>query len=131
MKQQLKKFSVAQLEQDLNSGLTRQDLADKYDMPKLQIIKLLNHAGLSSKRSKRITFEITDDLPEMITTKRPEKSTDEELSLKTEIRRIRGRELELEEALKTVRNKEQLLISITNKLMENIKKLQEVDVEIE
>lgn len=58
----VKKLSISELKDDLlKRGLTRKEIAKKYDLPIGQIIQALEQTGLSKIRPKKIMFEIVDD----------------------------------------------------------------------
>ena len=54
-------LTISGLREDLNNGLTRPQLADKYNLPMTQIAKAIKQAGLSGKRAITKKFELIDD----------------------------------------------------------------------
>lgn len=60
MKEVVKMTKSGVLE-DINNGLTRKEMAEKYKLSPQQISKALNKVGLKGVKAKSIKFEITDD----------------------------------------------------------------------
>ena len=64
------KLTVSGLKSDLENGLTRKDLCEKYNLPITQINRAMLSAGLKWAKAKTIGFELVDDtiIPEVIPT---------------------------------------------------------------
>ena len=60
MKEVVKMTKSGVLE-DINNGLTRKEMAEKYNLSPQQISKALNKVGLKGVKAKSIKFEIIDD----------------------------------------------------------------------
>lgn len=55
------KLTVNGLKSDIESGLTRKELSNKYGISNSQIAKAINKAGLKGKRATADKFELIDD----------------------------------------------------------------------
>lgn len=55
------KLTVNGLKSDIASGLTRKELANKYNISSSQIAKAITKAGLKGKRATMDKFELVDD----------------------------------------------------------------------
>lgn len=55
------KLTVNGLKSDIESGLTRKELSNKYGISNSQIAKAINKAGLKGKRATADKFVLIDD----------------------------------------------------------------------
>ena len=55
------KLTVNGLKSDIESGLTRKELSNKYGISNSQIAKAITKAGLKGKRATADKFELIDD----------------------------------------------------------------------
>ena len=55
------KLTVSGLTSDIESGLTRKAMSDKYGLPSTQLSQAIKKAGLQGKRAKSVKFELIDD----------------------------------------------------------------------
>ena len=55
------KLTVNGLKSDIESGLTRKELSNKYGISNSQIAKAINKAGLNGKRATADKFELIVD----------------------------------------------------------------------
>lgn len=55
------KITKAGLTADIENGLKRKELAEKYNVPVSQISKLITRLGLKGKRANTFMFEIVED----------------------------------------------------------------------
>lgn len=58
------KITKAGIEADLESGLKRKQIAEKYGVPQTHVTKLINKLGLTGKRASNFRFEIVEEAPE-------------------------------------------------------------------
>lgn len=54
-------LTISGLKADIENGLTRPEIATKYNLPVGQINKAMKQAGLDSMKARRIKFELIDD----------------------------------------------------------------------
>lgn len=62
------KITKAGIEADLESGLKRKEIAEKYGVPQGHVTKLINKLGLTGRRASNFRFEIVEEAPEVVTT---------------------------------------------------------------
>jgi len=55
------KLSKRGLREDIESGMKRPQIAEKYQLPVTQVNKAIKMAGLNGMRAKTIKFELVDD----------------------------------------------------------------------
>ena len=60
------KITKAGIEADLESGLKRKEIAEKYGVPQTHVTKLINKLGLTGKRASNFRFEIVEEAPETV-----------------------------------------------------------------
>lgn len=60
------KITKAGIEADLESGLKRKEIAEKYGVPQTHVTKLINKLGLTGKRASNFRFEIVEEAPEAV-----------------------------------------------------------------
>jgi hypothetical protein len=66
------KLTVSGILTDLDNGLTRTEIGEKYGLDKTQVGKLFDHPklkGRKTKAKKEVGFELVDDAPEAPLTK--------------------------------------------------------------
>lgn len=57
------KITKAALVQDIENGLKRKEIAEKYGVPVTQVSKLIKILGLTGKRASNFMFEIVEEAP--------------------------------------------------------------------
>lgn len=62
------KITKAGIEADLESGLKRKQIAEKYGVPQGHVTKLINKLGLTGRRASNFRFEIVEEVPEVVPT---------------------------------------------------------------
>lgn len=55
------KLSKKELREDIESGMKRPQIAEKYQLPVNQVNKAIKMAGLNGMRAKTVKFEFIDD----------------------------------------------------------------------
>jgi transposase-like protein len=58
------KLTVSGLTADIENGLTRPEIAEKYGLNTQQLAKAMKQAGLIGKKAKKVAFELVDDTVE-------------------------------------------------------------------
>ena len=60
------KLTVSGLTSDIESGLTRKEMSEKYGLPSTQLAKAIQKSGLQGRRAKSVKFELIDDTVEAL-----------------------------------------------------------------
>lgn len=55
------KLTISGLTTDIESGLTRKEMSEKYGLPSTQLSQAIKKAGLQGRRAKSVKFELIDD----------------------------------------------------------------------
>lgn len=55
------KLTKTQVLSDIESGMSRKEIAEKYGLPATQMNKAISLMGLSGIRAKKVLFEIVED----------------------------------------------------------------------
>lgn len=55
------KLTVSGLTSDIESGLTRKEMCEKYGLPSTQLSQAIKKSGLQGRRAKSVKFELIDD----------------------------------------------------------------------
>lgn len=78
------RLTISQILKDLNNGLTRKDIAKKYNLPYNQVKVMFEHPKLKGKRTRAIRFKLIDDTTENVQEiGKPDNSQEEESKIDT------------------------------------------------